>query len=201
MPAVTQLFTAIEAPVERDLLGRDAGAIYRLDLDGWRATDNAQAKLGASAGTPSGAFGITVGTHGSAAPKIVGEAASGNSKTNKMRRQFTLPPEYVAGTDLVLRVKCQETVGAATVSTSIDAEIFQVAAEAGLVGSPTDLVDTSLIDVTETTANKDFAVEGSDLEPGDEIDIELTGVTNDTGGSVGTVLEIYDTQLLLTIAG
>lgn len=201
MPAVSKLFTAVEPPVARELLGRDASQIYRLDLDGWRTTDNAQAKLGDTAGTPAGAFALDEGAHGTNAPKIVGEAASGNSKTNKMRRQFTLPPEYVAGTDLVLRVKCQETVGAATVSTTIDAEIFQVAAEAGLEGSPTDLVDTTLIDVTEVTANKDFAIDGSGLEPGDEIDIELTGVTNDTGGTVGTVLEIYDTHLLLTIAG
>lgn len=201
MPLSTKILNAIESPVERTLLEEDAAQIYRLGLDGWRATDNAQAKLGAAAGTPSGAFGITVGAHGTNAPQIVGEAASNNVKTNKMRRQFTLPPEYVAGTDPVLRIKAKETVAAAAVDTTVDAEIYKVAAEAGLEGSPTDLVGTTEIDVTTTVGSKDFAIDGADLEPGDELDIEITGATDDTGGANGTVLAIYDTALLLTIRG
>jgi hypothetical protein len=33
------------------------------------------------------------------------------------------------------------------------------------------------------------------------LDIQLTGVTTDTGGTVGTILEIYDVALLLDVQG
>lgn len=184
----------------RSALGQDDLAVYRLDLDSWKTTVTGQ-PLGATAGTPAGAFGITYGTHGTAAPQIVGEAASGNTKTDKMRRTFTLPPEYVAGQTVTLRVVAKETVGAATVSTTVDAEVFEVAAEAGLGGSPTDLCETVAADVTTAVGNKDFVITPTDLTAGDELDIEITGVTTDTGGTVGTILAIYDVSLLLDIKG
>lgn len=181
-------------------LGQDDLAVYGLGLETWRVTGTG-ALLGASAGTPSGAFGITYGTHGTNAPLVAGEAASNNSKTNKMRRTFTLPAEYVAGQTVTLRIKAKETVGAATVSTTVDVEAFEVAAEAGLGGSPTDLCATAAQDVTTTVGDKDFTITPTDLVAGDELDIEITGVTNDTGGAVGTILAIYSVQLLLDIKG
>lgn len=183
--------------LERSYLVADEDAIYPLALESFKPTDT-PALLGTTANTPTGAFGCTVGTHGSAGPIIKGTAASNNSQTNKMRRQFTLPPEYVAGEDLTLRVRCAETVGAATVSTTIDAEVFALDKDGG-VGS--DLCATAAIDVTDTVGNKDFTVTGATLEPGDVLDIELTGVTNDTGGAVGTVLAVYDVALLFDVKG
>lgn len=184
----------------RSALGQDDLAVYELELDRWKDTAT-PVLLGASAGTPSGAFGLTVGTHGTAPHIIKGEAASGNSKTNKMRTQFTLPPEYVAGQTVTLRVVAHETVGAATVSTTVDAEVYVNAKTGSLEGSPTDLCATAAIDVTTSAGNKDFTLTPTDLAPGDTLDIEITGVTNDTGGSVGTVLGIYSVALLLDIKG
>lgn len=183
--------------VARADLGQDDLAPYGLDLETWRVTATG-AMLGAAAGTPAGAFGLTYGTHGTNSPLIVGEAASGNVKTNKMRRQFTLPPEYVAGQTVTLRVRAIEAVGAATVSTTIDAEVF----EADLAGGiSADLCTTAAIDVTDTIGNKDFTITPTGLAAGDVLDIELTGVTTDTGGTVGTVLTISDVRLLLDIKG
>ena len=189
-----------QAAVARSNLTQDDLAVYGLDLETWRVTGTG-ALLGASAGTPSGAFGLTYGTHGTNAPQIVSQAASGASITNKMRRTFTLPPEYVAGQTVTLRVKAKETVGASTVGATIDAKVFEVAAEAGLGGSPTDLCATAAIAVTTTVGNKDFTITPTNLVPGDPLDIELTGVVNDTGGSVGTIMAIYDVSLLLDIKG
>lgn len=197
---VLTMRTSVAGSITRENLVQDDLAVYRLGLETWKTTATGQ-PLGAAAGTPSGAFGITYGTHGTAAPQIVAEAASGASVTNKMRRTFTLPPEYVSGQTITLRVKAKETVGAATVSTTIDAEVYEVAAEAGLGGSPTDLCATAAIDVTTTVGNKDFTITPTNLVAGDELDIELTGVSNDTGATVGTILAIYDVSLLIDIKG
>jgi len=181
----------------RSGLVQDDAKPYVLELDTWKVTGTGAA-LGATAGTPSGAFGLTVGAFATNSPKIAGEAASGNTKTNKMRRQYTLPPEYVAGETVTLRVRCKETVGAATVSTSIDAAVYKCDKEAG-IGS--DLCATALQDVTTSFGNKDFDITSAGLAAGDVLDIELTGVTTDTGGTVGTILNITNTEMLLDIKG
>lgn len=170
---------------------------YVLPLESWRVTATGSL-LGATAGTPSGAFGLTMGTFGTNSPKIAGEAASGASKTNKMRRTFALPAEYVAGESVTLRVRCKETVGAATVSTTIDASVYKSDKEAG-IGS--DLCATNAQDVTTSFANKDFDITPTGLVPGDLLDIEINVVTNDTGGTVGTIVNITDTELLLDVKG
>lgn len=175
----------------------DEAKPYILLLDTWRVTGTG-ALLGASAGTPAGAFGITYGTLGTASPKIVSEAASGNTKTNKMRRSFPLPPEYVSGQPITVRVRAKEEVGAATVSTTVDVKVYKTDKEAG-IGS--DICATDAIDVTTAVGNKDFTVTPTGLVAGDVLDIEVTGVVTDTGGTVGTVLAVYDVAVLLDIKG
>ncbi|MBS0206635.1 MAG: hypothetical protein JSS49_27475 [Planctomycetes bacterium] len=181
----------------RSGLVEETGKPYVLGLDSWKVTGTGAA-LGATAGTPSGAFGLTVGTFGTNSPKIAGEAASGASKTNKMRRQFALPVEYVGGGNITVRVKAQETVGAATVSTTIDMSVYKVDKAAG-IGA--DLCATNAQDVTTAAANADFSVTPTGLVAGDVLDIEVNVVTNDTGGTVGTIVNIFDTEILLDVQG
>jgi hypothetical protein len=156
------------------------------------------ALLGATAGTPSGAFGLTMGTHGTNSPVLVGEAASGNTKTNKARFTFALPAEYVDGESVTVRVRCKEAVGAATVSTTMDVECYKSDNEGG-IGS--DLCATAAQDVTTSYANDDFVITPTGLVAGDVLDIELTGVTTDTGGTVGTILTIGSVEVLCDVKG
>jgi hypothetical protein len=156
------------------------------------------ALLGATAGTPSGALGLTMGTHGTGSPTVVGEAASGNTKTDKARFTFALPPEYVDGESVTVRVRAKEAVGAATVSTTIDVECYKSDKEGG-IGS--DICATAAQDVTTSFANADFVITPTGLVAGDVLDIELTGVTTDTGGTVGTILTIGSVEVLCDIKG
>ena len=192
--------TAQGISLARSGLVQDDLKIYGIPLENLRTTATGQ-PLGATAGTPAGAFGITYGTHGTASPLVVGEAASGNTKTDKARFQFPLPPEYVSGETVTLRVRCKEAVGAATVSTTIDAEVYENDKDGAPAGSPTDLCATAAQDVTDTIGNKDFTVTPTGLVAGDMLDVELTGVTTDTGGTVGTVLTITSVEMLLDIKG
>lgn len=181
--------------VPRSGIVQDDAKEYPVTLESLRVTGTG-AVLGTAAGTPSGAFGMTVGTFGTNSPKVVGEAAAGNSKTNRCRFLFPLPPEYVAGESVAVRVRCKEAVGVATVATSIDCECYEADKDAGVSA---DLCATAAQDVTNVAGNKDFTITTSNLGPGDVLDVQLTGVTNDTGGNVGTVLTITNVALLLDV--
>ena len=184
-------------PFARGDITQETG-VYELYLQEWRAAGTL-ALLGNSAGTPANAFGVTPGTYGSATPIIVGEAASGNVKTDYGRYQFQLPPEYVAGQALTFRARAKLTT-AATVptSTTIDVEAYKADGEGGL-GS--DLCATAAQQLTASYANYDFTITPTGLAPGDKLDIRLTGLVTDTGGTTGATLNIGRTTLRAGIKG
>lgn len=188
---------AILGDIARSALTEDALAEYVIPHNhvGVNAT---LALLGASAGTPSGAFGLTPGTHGSASPIIVGEAANNNSKTNTLRFLFALPPEYVSGGDIKVRAHATIT-GDVAVSQTIDVQAFKSDDEAG-VGS--DLCATAAQTLTEITFDDyDFTITPTGLAAGDVLDIEITGVANDTGGSANKLIQIGKISVLCDIKG
>ncbi len=156
------------------------------------------ALLGTAAGTPAGAFGITYGAHGTNTPKMVGESASGNSKTNTARIVRELIPEYAAAQSVTLRVHARITVNANT-SQTLDAQVFKSDGESGPDGA--DLYAGVAAPLTTSWANHDFILTSSALSAGDELDIELTGVADDTGGSAGAVIEIGKCQILADLRG
>lgn len=187
---------SLTGSVARSQLTQDDLQPYVIPLAAMQATGTG-AQLGSSAGTPSGALGLTIGTHGSASPKLVGEAASGNSKTNKCRFQFPLPPEYVSGETITLRVRGKMT-GDVQVAQTVDATCYKHDEAAG-VGS--DLCATAAQSLTTSAANYDFTITPTGLAAGDTLDIELTTVANDTGGTANKLAEIYRVALLLDIKG
>lgn len=184
------------ADVARSQLDQDDAKPYPISLHDWRATGTG-AILGTAAGTPSGAFGLTVGTHGSASATIVGESASGNSKTNLMRHQFVMPAEYVDGETVTLRIRCKITADANTAQT-LDVEVHEPDGAAG-VGS--DICASAAQTITDAYANYDFTITPTSVAAGDVLDIEVTGVANDTGGTTGSVITIAQTIMLLDVKG
>ena len=173
--------------------------LKRLGIPPWAWRVNATlAALGTSAGTPAGAFGLTPGTHGSATPIIVGESASGNSKTNVMRTQVQIPWEYDPGESCVLRVMARVTANCNT-SQSLDLSVYLSDEEAGIDGS--DLYAGAVVALSTTFDELSFALSPATLTPGAWLDLLLTGLADDTGGSAGSVIQIAETSLLLDIRG
>lgn len=180
----------------RSSLGQDTGKAYNLPLTRLTATGTGAA-LGTAAGTPSGALGLTVGTFGSASPKVVGEAANNNHKTDYARFQFALPAEYVSGGGITVRVKSRIT-GNVQVAQTIDCSVYKTDGAAG-IGS--DLCSTSAITLTTSFANHDFTITPSGLVAGDLLDVQLTADADDTGGSANKLIEIGAVELLLDVKG
>lgn len=185
------------ADIARSQLAQEALEPQAVPLQEFR-TSGTGALLGTAAGTPAGAMGLTYGTHGTGTPKLVGESASGNSKTNTARVVVTLPDNYDAGETITLRVRARITANANT-SKTLDVEAFKVNGEAGVSGS--DLYAGAAQALTTSWANYDYSLNPGTLSPGDEVDIELTAVIDDTGGANGAVAEIGRVQLLRDIRG
>ncbi|MBE3044089.1 hypothetical protein IMZ48_16260 [Candidatus Bathyarchaeota archaeon] len=131
-------------------------------------------------------LGLAGGTYGTNGPRLIGSAANASSKSEYARLLWTLPPEYVAGSDLTFRFRCQVD-GSAAVSQTIDLSCRLVDAEGG-VGA--DLVEEAAQALPIAWANVDFTVTGATLSPGDELDILLTLAVNDTGGSLNRSGEV-----------
>jgi hypothetical protein len=98
--------------------------------------------------------------------------------------RFVLAPWYDAGDNITLRVRAK-TSAIAEVSDQLDVEA-KLVGEDGSVGS--DLVSTTIKQLTAAYADYNFTIAGATLAPGDEVQVRVMLARNDTGGSAsGTV--------------
>lgn len=182
--------------VGRSQLTEDALQAYSIPLQDAMVTATG-ARLGNTAGTPAGAFALTPGTHGTASPMITGETANNNSKTDKFRLLVPLPVEYVAAGDVKVRIRAK--VGAAMAVAQTIAVTCYESDKGG--GVSADLCATAAQNLSTSFANLDFTITATALLPGDLLDIEVTGVANDTGGTANEKIYIGAVQLLCDVKG
>lgn len=117
--------------------------------------------------------------------KLIGNAASGNTKTDVCGFMVTIPDDWIEGSTIVLRARCKQATTLLTVGTTVD----MTAALQGDDAVGSDLVTTSAQTLTTTLTNYDFKVPGSTLRKGDTIWCTLTLAADDTGGTVGTAAQ------------
>jgi len=193
---VLSAMASLVGSVTRSQLTEDALQLCTVPLTDAKETATL-VPLGAAAGTPAGAFGLTPGAHGTNSPVVIGEAASGNVKTDKLRFLFPLPPEYVDAGDVKVRIHAK--LGALLTATStIDVECYEANGEAGISA---DICATAAQTLTAAYADYDFVITATALVKGDLLDIEITGVANDTGGTVNNLIYVGKIQLLLDVKG
>lgn len=131
-------------------------------------------------------LGLAAGTYGSNGPRLIGSVANGNSKTEYARITFVLPPEYYAGENITIRLHCRVN-GSAFVSQTVDVSVRKIDSEGG-VGA--DICATAAQNLPAAWGNVDFTITGASLNPGDELDLLVTTVVNDTGGTLNKNAEI-----------
>ena len=148
-------------------------------------------QLAATAG--SSILGLVSGTHGSASPLLVGNAASGNSKSDSARICIAVSPFYAAGATVTLRIRAKATVGLAFAATTVDTLVYRSDLAAGV---SSDLCTTNAQTITTSAANYDFTLTPTSMNPGDILDILVTALANDTGGTTGTIIQIYNVELI-----
>ena len=153
--------------------------------------------LGSAAGTPAGDLGLTPGAHGTNTPILIGEAASGNSKSDAGRVIFELPAEYVAGGTITVRVRAAIT-GNVQVAQTVAVAAY---ASDGGGGVSASLCTTAAQTVTTSFANYDFTLTPTSRVAGDVLDILVTAAANDTGGTANKLIQIGAVSVLLQVKG
>lgn len=141
----------------------------------------------------AGLFAIANGGFGTGGITLDGEAASGNVKTDDLNFEFTLPDNYIASGTVQLAITCRESVGAATVSTTLTADVRESDGDGTASLDLGGAFDES--DVVDSWQTRTKTITDADLLPGDILQVYVKITTNDTGGGVGTVAQIGDIDI------
>lgn len=124
---------------------------------------------------------------------FVGNAVSGNTKTDYAQIDAILPAWYVAGAAITVRVRAKWTTTLLTVSSKVDVEV-KVAAD-GSLGS--DICTTAAQQVTTSFANYSFTVTPTGRVAGECLNIRFGLLGDDTGGTINTAGAISEIALVL----
>lgn len=183
--------------VARTDLDQDNLEPHGIPLESWQTSSLQQ--LPATPSTPD--LGIVAGTHGSATPSIQTEdLKAAGATTSKMRRTFVVPYNYVAGETIQFVVHAGMLTTVADVAATLDVEAFLSDTEAGVDGS--DLCSTAAQDINSLTlADFTFTLDGTSLQAGDQIDIEVTVTVNDSATGTAVKAIIGETKVLLDSKG
>lgn len=183
------------AAIVRSKLAEEALAKYGIPFSMLRNDDGTVVDATGGAGL----FSITNGGIGTGTQTLDGEAASGNSKTDVVQFEFTMPPEYVSAGDVRVILTAKESVGAATVSTTLSGEAYEDDNQGG-VGSNV-LASWDQTDITDSWQTFTGTITSTSLTAGDKVRVYIQVVTNDTGGAVGTVTQIGKVEMQADIKG
>lgn len=137
-------------------------------------------------------LGLVAGTYGTAAAKLSGSAANNNSKTETARGTLVLPSNYVAAGDVTVRIRCRVD-GTAAVAQTVDLSARLVGAD-GAIGA--DIVETDAQTIPNVWDDVDFVITGTSLTPGAMLELLITTVVNDTGGTLNKAAEVASISLV-----
>jgi len=185
--------------VARSGLTQDTSQSYWLPWDGFRVWDAVATNLPATPASDD--LGLIGGTWGTGVPSIqTGDLKAAGSTTRYARCQFQLPPEYVTGTGLVLRLHAGMITTIAGTAATVDVEVYKSGKEFLVSGS--DLCATAATSINSTTlADKDFAITGTGLVAGDQLDIRIAILVNDAASGTNVIGCIGSAEILLSIRG
>lgn len=173
-------------------------AIYPIPWTSWRVHDAYQTLLpGTSSADDLGLYG---GTHGTNTPSLRTFDVKTLTTTLYARTMFWLPPEYVAGETVTLRLHAGMITTVAGTSCTIDALCYESDQESG-VGS--DLVTTAAQSINSLTpfTDKDFTITPTTLAPGDGLDLKIAISVVDAATATAVIGSVGFAAFLLDIKG
>lgn len=182
------------AALARTKLAVNASQKYVLDV---KAADGSHLVAAESAGT----FNVSVVAN---VILLKGEVTDNETEVSVGYAQFMLPPEYVAATDLVLRlpVNVVKTAAAVDNGSTVDVEAYEQSEAAGTVGADLCATAAQTFAAVDTWYNKDFTITGAALLPGDVVNFKLTSSIIDSEAGGGTLrLSMAKPRLLISVQG
>lgn len=171
--------------------------LYTVDLTMMRVHDARHTILPGTAAADD--MAIITGTPGTDAPTLQGVDFGGGSTDEKCAFAFALPPEYVSGETITVRVRGAMLTTLSDGTATVDVEAWKENGD-GAVGS--DICTTAAQSINSLTpANKDFTITPTGLVAGDVLQIRLSFAGSDVGNLGVMIPEISRVQLLLDIKG
>lgn len=126
---------------------------------------------------------------------LTGNDANNNSKTDYAQVMVTLPPDYIAGRSVTVRLRAKQATALSFASSKVDLEAKLVG---DTVGS--DICATAAQQVTTSYADYDFTITPTGLKPGDLLLLRVACLNDDTGGSsAGGVMTISRIEVRPTV--
>jgi hypothetical protein len=143
---------------------------------------------------------MSVGTFGTNTPAISSGDCKNATTTRYARTVLSLPPEYVAGETITLRLSAGMLTTVASSSCTVDVEVYLTNRESLVSGS--DLCATSATTINSLTfANKDFTITPTSLNPGDQLDVRITIACVDVATGTAVKPTIGSVELLCDVKG
>lgn len=182
-------------PLSRANLSQEDLVEYPIPLDNLRVHDAFQTLL---PGTPlADDLGLDTRTYGTNTPVVKTEdLKSAGATTNYARFRYVVPPEYVAGQSITLRLNAGMVTTVADTTAFVDAEAYREAAPAVDVCATAQQSINSLV-----AADKDFVITPTDVVVGDVLDIRVATIVTDGGGGAAVIAQINSIKMLLDIKG
>lgn len=166
---------------------------YAVPLTDLRVHDAVETVLPGTAANDD--LALDSGTFGTEAMHVTaGDLKAAGATTRYARTKIALPPKYVDGQTVTIRVVAKMETTVADTSCTVDVEAYEVASDL-TVGS--DLCATAAQNMNAiAAANYDFTITASGLAAGDELDVRVAIACNDA--ATATVVEpvISKIQLL-----
>lgn len=144
-------------------------------------------------------LGVTIGTWGTSAPTVrTSDLKAAGSTTRYSRHQFVLPPEYVAGESVVLRINCGMGTTVADTAATVDAVVYENSGSS----ISADLCATAAQSMNSlTAANKDFTITATSLAPGDVLDVRIAVLVNDAATGTAVIGIVNSVSFVLSVRG
>jgi len=183
--------------IDRTTLAQDSNAEYVIPLTQARVWD----AMGSNLPNTSSADDLAIdgGTFGTDSPKITTGDVKASTVTRHARLLAELPPEYVDGQSVTVRVHAGMETTVADTSATVDVECYKSDKETG-IGS--DICTTAAQSINSLTfADMDFTITPSGLSSGDVLDIRITVAVTDAATATAVMASIGAIELLLDIKG
>jgi hypothetical protein len=189
---------SISSGVPRSWLTQDDNKVYSIPLTECFVWDSG-AKLPTSASADDLAH-IT-GTFGTSTDYIsAGDCKALGATTRRCRFRIVLPPEYVGGQTVSLRVAAGMLTTVADTSCTVDFEAYKVNRDTLVSGG--DLVTTAATTMNSLTfSEKTFAVTSGALVAGDILDVRMTIVCTDAATGTAVTPAVAAIDLVCDIKG
>lgn len=141
------------------------------------------------------ATGAVLGCADTPGSVLLSTAASGTTVTQSALFLFTLPPTYVSGAAITVRIRAKQATTLLTVGTTCDLVAKVVGDTLG-----SDICTTAAQTLTTAFANYDFVVTPTGRVAGDILALDCFTILDDTGGTINTAAQIARVEVRLAAA-